>query len=57
MSDDRALMFSVPYDRLPGADFKREMKSLSIILTKIWAKMCRQKYKMKTENCILSSNH
>ena len=50
MADDRALMCSVPYDRLPGTDFKREMKSLSIIFTKIWTKMCRQKYEteMKT---------
>ena len=39
LADDSILKFSVPHDTLPGADFKRQMKSLVIIFRNIWAKM------------------
>ena len=47
MTGDRVLMFSFPYYGLFGAVFKRKMKSLVMILRKIWTKMHRPKNEMK----------
>ena len=57
LANDRPLMLSVCYDRQPGTDFKREMKSLAIMFFKLWTKICRRKHEAKMKTVYFLQNH